>query len=144
MQWGREVAFYGPEDVDWNKPVSGGPLDRGFDYYFGDGTINFPPYAWMENDRLIEAPTEVMDIHKIGYDTKEGNREFRPGPKMEGWNPYDVLPTITGKATEWIGQQTADKPFFLYFPLPSPHAPIIPNDEFDGKSEAGAYGDFVF
>ncbi len=48
------------------------------------------------------------------------------------------------KAVEWIGQRTDDKPFFLYFPLPSPHAPIIPNDEFDGKSDAGAYGDFVF
>lgn len=144
MQWGREVAFYHPEDIDWSKPVSGGPIDRGFDYYFGDGTINFPPYAWVENDRLIEAPTEVMDINNIGYDTKEGNWEFRPGPKVEGWNPYDVLPTITEKATEWIAQQTDDKPFFLYFPLPSPHAPIIPNDDFDGKSEAGAYGDFIF
>ena len=30
-----------------------------------------------------------------------------------------------------------------YAPFPSPHAPIIPSDEFDGKSEAGAYGDFV-
>jgi arylsulfatase A len=28
-------------------------------------------------------------------------------------------------------------------PFPSPHAPIIPNDEFDGKSQAGPYGDFV-
>jgi arylsulfatase A len=28
-------------------------------------------------------------------------------------------------------------------PFPSPHAPIIPNDEFDGKSKAGAFGDFV-
>jgi len=143
MQWGREVAVYFPDDIDWDKPVSGGPIDRGFDYYFGDGTINFPPYAWMENNRFIEAPTEVMDINDIGYETKEGNWEFRPGPKVKGWNPYQVLPTITEKAIEWIGQQTDDKPFFLYFPLPSPHAPIIPNDEFDGKSTAGAYGDFV-
>lgn len=143
-QWGREVPVYFPDDIDWTKRVPGGPVDRGFDYYFGDGTINFPPYAWMENDRLIEAPTEVMDISDIGYETKEGNWEFRPGPKVKGWNPYKVLPTITDKAVEWISQQTGDKPFFLYFPLPSPHAPIIPNDEFDGKSGAGAYGDFIY
>lgn len=143
-QWGRDVAVYFPEDIDWTKPVSGGPVDRGFDYYFGDGTINFPPYAWVENNRLTEAPTEVMDIHDIGYETKEGEWEFRPGPKVKGWNPYKVLPTITEKAVAWISKQTADKPFFLYFSLPSPHAPIIPNDEFDGKSKAGAYGDFIF
>ncbi|MEN8250348.1 MAG: arylsulfatase [Bacteroidota bacterium] len=143
MQWGAMRKFYLPEEIEWNKPITGGPLDRGFDYYFGDGTINFPPYAWVENDRIIEMPTEVMDINNTGYDTKEGNWEFRPGPKMKGWNPYEVLPTLTKKAVEWINKRNENEPFFLYFPLPSPHAPIIPNDEFDGKSQAGGYGDFM-
>ncbi|TXF90222.1 arylsulfatase [Neolewinella aurantiaca] len=131
------------DDIDWSKPLAGGPLDRGFDYYFGDGTINFPPYAWIENDRVLEAPTEEMTTENIGFTTKEGRWEFRPGPRVKGWNPYEVLPTLTRKTVEWIDQQEEDKPFFLYFALPSPHAPIIPNDEFDQKSQAGAYGDFV-
>jgi arylsulfatase A-like enzyme len=143
MQWGNLRKVYLPEDIDWSKPLVGGPLSRGFDYYFGDGTINFPPYAWVENDRIIEAPTEEMDINNIGFDTKEGEWEFRPGPKVKGWNPYKVLPTLTQKTLEWISRQKQSVPFFLYFALPSPHAPIIPNDEFDGKSQAGAYGDFI-
>ena len=143
MQWGKMRQVYLPEDIDWSKPVAGGPLDRGFDYYFGDGTINFPPYAWVENDRIIEAPTQEMDINNIGYDTKEGRWEFRPGPKVKGWNPYEVLPTLTHKTVDWINKQDENKPFFLYFALPSPHAPIITNDEFDGKSQAGGYGDFM-
>ena len=143
MQWGRKRKVYLPEDIDWSKPVGGGPLERGFDYYFGDGTINFPPYAWVENDRIIEAPTELMDIENIGFETKEGRWEFRPGPKVKDWNPYEVLPTLSDKAVEYINRQDDEKPFFLYFALPSPHAPIIPNDEFDGKSLAGGYGDFM-
>jgi len=143
MQWGRIRKVYLPGDIDWSKPIAGGPLERGFDYYFGDGTINFPPYAWIENDRIIEAPTEELDINNIGFDTKEGEWEFRPGPMVKGWNPYEVLPTLTRKTVEWIKEQDEDQPFFLYFALPSPHAPIIPNDEFDGMSQAGAYGDFV-
>lgn len=131
------------DDIDWSKPVSGGPVDRGFDYYFGDGTINFPPYAWIENDRIIEAPTEMMYPDNIGYETKEGRWEFRPGPRVKNWNPYEVLPALTEKGIEWIHQQDGNKPFFLYFSFPSPHAPIIPNDEFDGTSGAGAYGDFI-
>lgn len=144
MDRGRKRQFYLPSDIDWSKPVGGGPLARGFDYYFGDGTINFPPYAWFENDQVLEAPTEVMNKNNIGFETKEGRWEFRAGPKVKDWNPYDVLPTLTLKTIEWIEKQEKEQPFFLYLALPSPHAPIIPNDEFYGKSRAGGYGDFVF
>jgi len=138
-----ENKFYQPQDIDWKKAIKGGPLDHGFDYYFGDGTINFPPYAWIENDRVIKAPNAVMTMQNIGQKVKEGSWEFRMGPKVEGWNPYDVLPTLTKKSQQWLGQQKKDQPFFLYLALPSPHAPIIPNKEFEGKSQAGAYGDFM-
>ncbi|MDD3323177.1 MAG: arylsulfatase [Paludibacter sp.] len=141
---GKMEKYYQPQDIDWSKPIKGGPLSRGFDYYFGDGTINFPPYTWFENDRVVEIPTENMLPENIGFNTKEGNWEFRPGPKVKGWNPYEVLPTLTKKTVAWIKNRKDNEPFFLYFALPSPHAPIIPNDEFDNKSKAGAYGDFVF
>lgn len=144
MQWGALRKVYLPDDIDWSKPIAGGPLERGFDYYFGDGTINFPPYTWVENDRILEIPSEVMYPDNIGHETKEGEWEFRAGPRVAGWDPYRVLPRLTEKALEWIHLQDKGQAFFLYFALPSPHAPIIPNDEFDGRSGAGAYGDFVF
>lgn len=140
---GKSQKFYQSQDIDWSKPIDGGPLARGFDYYYGDGTINFPPYAWVEDDMVVEAPTVNQNIENSSHATKEGNWEFRPGPMVEGWNPYDVLPTLTKKAVEYVNNQSADKPFFLYLALPSPHAPIIPNEEFVGKSEAGGYGDFM-
>lgn len=130
------------EHYDWTKTVSGGPCSRGFDSYFGDGTINFPPYLWMENDEISQIPTEM--VSREDYKAKEGNMEFRPGPRVAGWDPYDVLPTLGKRAVELVKNQSKDQPFFLYFALPSPHAPIIPNDEYDGKSQAGPYGDFVF
>jgi len=144
MQWGKMRKYYRPEDIDLTVPITGGPLDRGFDYYFGDGTINFPPYAWVENDRFIEIPTAVQNLENIGYETKEGNWGFRAGPMVEGWNPYEVLPALTEKVVNYINDQKKDEPFFLYFALPSPHVPIIPNDEFTGKSKAGGYGDFMY
>ena len=144
VQWGRNQRYYLPEDVILDEAISGGPLSRGFDYYFGDGTINFPPYAWVENDRLLEIPSESMTPEVVGFSTKEGEWEFRPGPKVIDWDPYKVLPTLNDKVIGWIGKQNKEQPFFLYFALPSPHAPIIPNDEFTGKSDAGGYGDFMF
>jgi arylsulfatase A len=127
---------------DWSKPFRGGPLDHGFDSYFGDNVINFPPYTWIENDRVLAVPD--ITFKTTPQVTKEGQWECREGPGRSDWDFYQVLPTLTTKGVEYIHSRK-DKagPFFLYFPLPSPHAPIVPNDEFDGKSKAGPYGDFV-
>lgn len=128
---------------DWTKRIPDGPLDHGFDHYFGDTVINFPPYAWIEGDRMAQVPDTMKD-EATWPKIKEGNWECRPGPMVTGWNPYDVLPTLGDRAVEYIhGRADAEEPFFLYFAFPSPHAPIIPNDAFDGKSAAGPYGDFV-
>ena len=140
---GRRKSW-GPEAFDWSKSVPNGPLDHGFDHYFGDTVINFPPYAWIEDDKLVKAPTVLMDTSRWKK-IKEGGWECRPGPMTDDWDPYENIPTTTAKGVEYIKKQKgSEKPFFLYFAFPSPHAPIIPNDEFDGKSEAGPYGDFVY
>lgn len=132
-----------PEAFDWSRPIPDSPLAHGFDTYFGDDVINFPPYGWIENDLMVKAPDVMMDTSKW-KPIKEGNWECRPGPMVSGWDPYQVLPTLTQRAVDLIkAESKTDVPFFLYFAFPSPHAPIIPNDEFDGKSKAGAYGDFV-
>ena len=128
---------------EWSKQIPDGPLDHGFDYYFGDTVINFPPYCWIENDKVVTVPDMMMDTKKWKK-IKEGNWECRPGPMASSWDPYQNIPTTTKKGIGFIrSQANNDKPFFLYFAFPSPHAPIIPNDQFDGKSKAGPYGDFV-
>lgn len=141
--WGRYQRYYPAPAYHWDRPIPGGPLERGFDYYFGDGTINMPPYVWIENDRVTEIPTVSMTTPE-GL-ALEGSWEARPGPAVADWDFFKVLPTLTQRAVGYIeDQKTADRPFFLYMAFPSPHAPIIPNEEFLGKSRAGAYGDFVY
>ncbi len=135
----KQLGF-APDAFDWSKPIAGGPLSHGFDYYFGDDVPNFPPYAWFENDRVITVPTVALSTPKK---TAEGNWECRPGPAVKDWDFWAVMPTLTEKAVEWIGQQKKEEPFFLYFPFTSPHAPIIPTPEFIGKSKANGFGDFV-
>jgi arylsulfatase A len=133
-----------PEAFDWSQPIPDGPLAHGFDHYFGDAVINFPPYCWIEDDRVTQVPDTIMDS-SLWEPLKEGDYEFRPGPMLSGWDPYENLPTLTQRGVAYIHKQAKSQaPFFLYFALPSPHAPIIPNDQFEGKSHAGAYGDFVY
>ena len=122
--------------IDHTKRISSGPLTAGFDYYFGTDVPNFPPYLFIENDHVVGNPT----IPKP--DTIYGN----PGMMLPGWKLEDILPTLTKKAVNYIdnySKQNNDKPFFLYFASTSPHTPIVPASEFQGKSQAGPYGDLV-
>jgi len=120
--------------IDFNKALGGGPLEAGFDYYFGDDVPNFAPYTFFENDRLTKTPDLIKPNDMYGG----------PGPMSEGWKLENVMPEITKRAVKYIEEKTqSDKPFFLYFALTAPHTPIAPTDEFKGKSEAGLYGDFV-
>ena len=140
---GTKWSYYLPEAFDWSKRIPDGPTAHGFDYYFGDSVINFPPYTWIENDKVLIVPTENLNID--GYETAEAGWEFRGGPMAKDWNPYKVLPTLTDTTVSWIAKQkNSEQPFFLYFALPSPHAPIIPNEEYRGKSQAGGFGDYVY
>lgn len=123
------------ERIDFARPVRAGPTTRGFDYYFGDDVPNFPPYAFIENDRVLGNPTDRMPA----------NKGQRAGPMLPRWDLWSAQPTITARAVEWLEERTKepDEPFFLYMPLLGPHTPIVPNAAHRGKSEAGPYGDWV-
>jgi arylsulfatase A len=60
------------------------------------------------------------------------------------WDFYAVIPRLTERTVDWIGEQRGrEGPFFLYVPFNSPHAPIVPIEKFRGSSKAGGYGDFM-
>jgi arylsulfatase A len=128
------------EHVDYSQPVSNGPLDLGFDYFFGiPASLDMVPYVYVENDRVVQAPTEFI----VG---EMGLRFHRTGPIAPGLKHEEVMPTFTQKAVDFIQKHVKsglNDPFFLYFPLSAPHTPILPVKEFQGRSGIGPYGDFV-
>jgi arylsulfatase A len=66
------------------------------------------------------------------------------GPATPGWQFDVVLPRLTAKCVEYIeAQAKTDKPFFLFFPMTSPHTPIAPSADFRGKSGISVYADFL-
>lgn len=97
-----------PEHFDWSKAIPDGPLAQGFDYYFGDTVINFPPYAWIENDKVLEAPDTMLDTD-LWKPVKEGYWECREGPMVSGWDPYENIPETTRRGVDYIHRQTANQ-----------------------------------
>ncbi|MFO7870771.1 MAG: arylsulfatase [Kiritimatiellia bacterium] len=128
------------QDVDFTARIGGGPVDNGFDTYFGVDVPNFPPYTWFEDDHVSEVPTVPKPPVKEMYG--------EDGLMVPDWKLEPMIPEFTRRAVKLIEEQAGRpegerKPYFLYFPLTSPHSPVVPNREFIGKSGAGPYGDFV-
>lgn len=130
--WELRKAY--EQNIDYARPVGGGPITRGFDTYFGVDVPNFSPYTWFDNDRLTEIPTQLKGRRFYG----------NPGLAIPDWKHEAMIPEFTRRAVELI-ESRADKaqPYYLHLPLTSPHSPVVPNDVFKGKSGAGNYGDFV-
>ncbi len=131
--------------VDFTKPIRNGPNSAGFDYYFGiSASLDMVPYTFIENDRVTVVPTTEAAFPMMLGRT---NKLTRRGPAAERFTVEEVLPTLTRRAVDYIGQRAAEakqgRPFFLYLPLNAPHTPIAPTKEWQGRSGLNPYADFV-
>ncbi len=127
--------------TDYTQPLRPGPLDHGFDYYFGiPASLDMDPYLYFENDKVVEQPT----AHTDGSKSPRGVF-WRPGPIAPHMKLEEVLPTVVDKAVGVIRERakTPSQPFFLYVALTGPHTPWLPLPKYRGRSRAGDYGDFV-
>lgn len=123
------------QGIDYGGAIEGSPVSHGFDYYFGiSASLDMPPYVYIENDHFVEQP----DHETSGT----GKKFWRRGPGGPGFRHENVLDELTEKVCGRI-KAYKEKPFFLYFPMPAPHTPILPAKEFQGKSGTNEYGDFV-
>lgn len=124
------------EYIDFTKPVKGGPIERGFDYFFGmAGSNNMQPYVYIENERVLQAPSEDQLPYDLYSNTK----------KAPNWDIKTVNQVITHKAVDVINNHFANnkkQPLFLYFPTSAIHQPCLPTFT-KGKSRAGLRGDMV-
>lgn len=151
----------GYSTVDYTQPVNSGPDNFGFDYSFiHPASLDIPPYVFIENGRVVDPDvvltTDVYPKRKgdtqFSWDKKHSDDNavywekgvwWRLGEMSASFRVEECLETIVQQGENFIGDQSSDKPFFLYMPLTGPHTPWMPTEENKGKSGAGLYGDFV-
>jgi arylsulfatase A len=129
------------EKTDYDQPLHPNPTDHGFDSYFGiPASLDMDPYLYFENERVVEKPT----AHTGGKSSPRGVF-WRGGGIAPGFKMDEVLSTLADRAVKLIHERAAKpaQPFFLYLALTAPHTPWVPKAEFEGRSKAGIYGDFV-
>ncbi len=143
------LGFGEERPVDWNKPLKPGPLELGFDYYFGVPVLNsHPPFVYVENHQVVGFDPEDPFIYGEHAETRWFPEKFglqEIGGAKEAHFRYDdrmVGTTLKDKAIEYI-KEPRENPFFLYLATTSIHHPYTPRPRYIGSSEAGRYGDFI-
>ncbi|MCH8042915.1 MAG: arylsulfatase [Planctomycetes bacterium] len=137
----------GFEEKGYDKPLRGGPVDRGFDSFFGiRASTDIPPYFYIRGNRAVTPPTGKIEANNSdGWSPIQG-AFWRAGGIAPDLNLKDVLPRFTDEAVKVIEDHAArkdNKPLMLYLAYPAPHTPWLPSKEFVGRSRAGMYGDFT-
>lgn len=146
---------------DWQEPISPGPNDLGFDYYFGMPVVNSaPPYVYVENDKIVGGdpadPLKNLKKEKAkpaqgtvpmpelprGAGQRSGNSFGGAAKAHEMFVEEEIAPTFTDKAIGFI-EENKENPFFLYLATTHIHHPFTPAPQFKGSSEIGLYGDFI-
>jgi arylsulfatase A-like enzyme len=123
----------------FSQRIAHGPTERGFDEYFGTDVPNWPPYCFLEGDRTVGIPSELLPASKLVE-----NQASLQGPALPDWQLEPILPALAARAVKFITAQTqAKEPFLLYLPLTSPHTPLSVNEQWKGKSGLNLYADFV-
>jgi len=160
----------GNGNVDWNKHITPGPNEVGFDYSFiMAATQDRVPTVYIENGNVSgldpEDPIEVnYDRNFPGEPTGKDNPEMLKLKWHHGHNNSIVngIPRIGymkgGASAKWVDEHMADtflirakrfvvdhknEPFFLYYALQQPHVPRTPNPRFEGKTGMGPRGDAI-
>jgi arylsulfatase A-like enzyme len=127
--------FRDASQVDYTRPIQNGPVDRGFDTFFGiSASLDMFPYVWIQD--------------RLATETASATKAFpRPGPAGPAFEAVDVQGTITDQLIAYLKERAspahAGTPFFAYVPLAAPHTPIVPGPAWQGKSGISPYADFV-
>jgi arylsulfatase A-like enzyme len=129
-------------DPDWNAELRPGPMEIGFDSFFGTPkTHNEPPLVYVDGHRVVGAdPADPIRIDK----SKGPHGTMLGGAKAAAARPDERIDFVMAeKAAAFLAAQPKDRPFFLYVAFAAPHVPINPAPEFRGTSGVGLYGDYI-
>lgn len=142
----NQNGLEGVRRIDYSRPMDGGPLNHGFQQFFGTAscpTTDFL-YAYIEGDRVPNPPSGMID--KSHYPQNAYTNDFRDGLASEEFDAAEVDMVFLEKSRAFLRthvQSKPDQPFFLFHSMQAVHLPSIPAESFRGKTESGPHGDFI-
>ena len=135
----------GFREEGYEKPLAGGPVDVGFNSFFGiRASTDIPPYYYIRGSKAVQPPTNTIGANgSEGWSRIQG-AFWRAGGIAPDLKLAEVLPRFTREAISVIKNHKPSDPdpLFLYLAYPAPHTPWLPSRKFKGRGGAGMYGEF--
>lgn len=156
--------------VNWNKHISPGPNEVGFDdAYIMAATQDRVPTVYIENGDVVgldpDDPIEIDYRQNFpGEPTGKDNPElltmkwhhghnssivngiprigYMKGGEAAKWSDVDMADHFLAKAKEFVNTHK-EQPFFLYYAMQQPHVPRTPHPRFVGATGMGPRGDVI-
>ncbi len=133
--------------VDYSRRIEGGPVDHGFERFFGTACCPTTDwlYAFIEGDRIPVPPTGQLD--KTHLPKHPYANDCRPGWIAPNFLLEEVDLVFLKKSRQFLDDHvrtSPGKPFFLYHAAQAVHLPSFPAKQFQGKTQAGPHGDFIY
>lgn len=132
--------------IDPARRIEGGPLDHGFQKFFGTACCPTTDwlYAYIDGDRIPVPPTGPLQRDPLPKNPY--TEDCRPGWIAADFDMQEVDQRFLQQSLHFIREhvRTAPKkPFFLYHATQAVHLPSFPSKDFRGKTQAGPHGDFI-
>ncbi len=146
---GEAIHQGGRKDVrriDFTRRVEGGPLDHGFEYFFGTACCPTTDwlYAFIDGDHIPVPPQGPLDRSKLPKHPYAN--DCRAGLIAPDFPMEEVDLLFLKKSREFMLEHmrtTPERPFFLFHATQAVHLPSFAAPEFQNKTQAGPHGDFI-
>ncbi len=107
--------------TDWSGVLKPGPLEVGFDHFFGLGSNPWSgPHSFIENHEVLGKvagqPVVVSGMREESMTTGIA----------KPWKYEEIMQGLTDKVVAWLREQRAGQPFFMYFAPNAIHRPVAP------------------
>ena len=137
------------EIVDFSKKIEGGPLDHGFDHFYGTACCPTTDwlYSYIDGNIVPNPPAGLLDRQKEGLPTHPYSRDNRLGYISDDFDLQEVDMVFLEKSQAFLRNHAAQnpaKPFFLFHSAQAVHLPSFPSKDFRGETNAGPHGDFIY
>ncbi len=132
--------------IDFTRRIEGGPLDHGFEYFFGTACCPTTDwlYAFIDGDRIPVPPQDPLDRSKLPKHPYAN--DCRGGLIAPDFPMQEVDLLFLKKSLTFMQEHVRsapEKPFFLYHAAQAVHLPSFAAPEFQNKTQAGPHGDFI-